>query len=112
MKSIADNVIHPLLSKYHLPLYHDNPEYHASFAWCLLHTSPPDQASSFGEDGIDLEIQSTPSPMATKPFSQDLIDDLNRRFEKRLLAAQPESGWVVPHLTLRVGKSLTEIPLS
>lgn len=111
---MVDKAIHPLLAKYHLPLYHTNPEFHASFAWCLLRpgeegiTSGLDTAME--NDGVEDHI-ARPA-MADSPFTRQVLDDLNTGFERKLLEAQPRGGWDVSHAILRVGKAVHNIGLA
>jgi hypothetical protein len=112
-------VVHPILEKYHLPLYHTNPEYHASFAWCLLDPATSAQAAIAADaDGaIDVEDESQAAstkepPERNIPFPQDLLDELGMVFGQQILAKQPVGGWEISDLILRAGKVLHTIPLS
>lgn len=106
-----EKAIHPLLDKYHLPLYHENPEYHASFAWCLLKPDK-DGASTDVDAGKDEPVEGNLSRREESPFTTELIRELDRGFEQKILAAHPKGGWDISHITFRVGKSIHEIPLS
>ena len=106
-----DKAVHPLLAKYHLPLYHNNPEYHASFAWCLLR--PNTEGTALVVDPLADDADDPVAPdSAESPFRQDLLDDLNRNFQQRLLDAQPRGGWDVSNVVLRVGKVTHHLPMS
>lgn len=113
---IVEKILHPILREYHRPLYHSNPEYHASFAWCLTGPEPSahdDEPSPHtavkGDDGCELAAVS--NKPARTPISNTVIDKLNSELEGRLLAAQPKSGWRIEHVVLKIGKDATLIPL-
>jgi hypothetical protein len=116
----VDKVVHPILEKYHMPLYHSNPEYHASFAWCLLEPfqTEPATADPLGtdtdlQDGTDTRSTATVGGVGDKaPFSNDLVDELGRLYGKEVLAKQPTGGWEISSVVLRAGKALREIPLA
>jgi hypothetical protein len=121
LNSIVDKVVHPILEKYHLPLYHTNTEYHASFAWCLLDpaTSAQTVIAADADGAVDVEdeeesqVASTEEPPERKtPFRQGLVEDLGRVFGKQILAKQPDGGWEISDLILRAGKVLHTIPLA
>jgi hypothetical protein len=112
LNSIVDKVVHPILEKCHLPLYHTNPEYHASFAWCLVDTKAGSDSDSLSDETVD-DSQSTEKAYGTKaPFSKELLEKLGLEFGPTILEKQPNGGWEVDHLVLRAGKSIYEIPLS
>jgi hypothetical protein len=90
-----------------LPLYHTNPEYHASFAWCLLDSA----ASGLQGDQDDAEETEKPSGLKT-PFSDRMVKKLGEEFGASLLAKQPSGGWEIDHLVLRAGRAIHEIPLA
>lgn len=119
LNSIVDKVVHPILEKYHLPLYHTNPEYHASFAWCLLDPANSAQAvvAADADGAVDIEdesqVVSTGEPPKRKtPLPPDLVDELGMVFGKQILAKQPDGGWEISDLILRAGKVLHSIPLA
>lgn len=97
---LVDKVIHPILVSLHRPLYHENPEWHTSFAWWLL-----DQpASSEQGDGEAELVQKT-------PIADDVLSLLNDEFQTRILASQPDGGWHVSSIMLKIGKDLSTIDL-
>ena len=109
-----NKVLHPILRDFHRPLYHSNPEYHASFAWCLTDPSPT----------ADLDLASNPDPAeqefdaladqtrpAKVPIPDSVIDDLNTELEARIVAAQSRNGWQIDSLILKTGKEVTEMSL-
>ncbi|BEJ12765.1 hypothetical protein CspHIS471_0212250 [Cutaneotrichosporon sp. HIS471] len=81
-----------VLAKMHLPLYHAQPEFHASFGWALC-PSP--------QEGGDN------SPEAT-PFPVDLVARLAQHTDP-VLAEHP--GWHVGTLCVKVAKHVTRIQL-
>lgn len=95
-----------MLRKLHRPLYHSDPEYHASFAWCLT-DSPDTKVSRTEEEGQD---SSTAHPL-DDPFDMGLIQELDEEFEAGLLSAQPVSGWKVDKIVLKIGKDMIECPI-
>ena len=102
-----------MLDKYHLPLYHENPEYHASFAWCLLDGSSETRSATIVQNPeTDQQSEVNPHERVDSPFSSDLIAELDNKFEQKILGAHPKGGWDISHITFRVGKSIHEIPLS
>jgi hypothetical protein len=97
---LVDKVIHPILVSLHRPLYHENPEWHTSFAWWLL-----DQPASSERSGDEAQsIQNT-------PMANDVLSLLNDEFQTRLLASQPDGGWHVSSIMLKIGKDLSTIDL-
>ena len=77
--------IHPILDRHHLQRYHDNPEFHASFAWCLA----------------DEET----------PYTQPVLDQLSTEFGEALLKHQPKGGWKIGELEIKIGKDVHTMPL-
>lgn len=75
--------IDDVLKRHHLPVYHQNPEFHASLAWGLV------------ED---------------KPFPPKVLSRLDALAED-ILQAQPKTGWTVNEVLVKVAKDITPIPL-
>lgn len=127
LERLLDQAIHPILSKLHLPLYHTNPQFHASFAWTLIDPvsahpasdSPdfPPSTSGAGPDADvsldDAELSPSTSEASTgeTPFSPEVLAQLSEKFGKAILAAQPQGGWEVDHLELKLGKEVHLLPL-
>lgn len=110
-----EKVIHPILEKYHLPLYHTNPEYHASFAWCLLEATDPAHAESAVRADIEDDEQNpSDEGMIARgtPIPQDLVEALGKIYGNQVLAKQPDGGWEISELVLRAGKAFHSISLS
>jgi hypothetical protein len=110
--------MHPLLTEIHRPLYHTNPEYHASFAWCLTGTdkqlpsgTAQSQAISPGADAVINHMPGNTSQPLLEPISEDVVADLHKAFERRILDAMPPTGWLVTELFLKTGKDITRIAL-
>ncbi|TYJ59182.1 hypothetical protein B9479_000171 [Cryptococcus floricola] len=104
LKEVVDKTLDPLLKMSHLPTYHNNPEFHTSFAWTLL---GQEEIMALG-DALDEEVERPPEKCL---FSQELLDKINDRFEERLLAAQPTGGWLIDSVELKISKDITTIPL-
>lgn len=87
VKSIAGLLerVDDILKRHHLPVYHSNPEFHASLGWGLV-----------GEDG--------------EPFPPSLLDRLDA-FAEDILKAQPKGGWLVDEVCIKIAKEVTRIAL-
>jgi hypothetical protein len=128
IENIIDEVVHPILAKLHLPLYHSHPEFHASFAWCLLDPHPQTAPGSATKEDTLTEIASV-DPLesefefaaesdqpdmpgdAPTPFTPAILSELSDRFQERILAAQPRGGWQVDSLDLKIAKEVFRLPL-
>ena len=102
-----ENVLHPLLGSLHLPLYHSDPEYHASFAWCLVDQT--DQASKDGSavdesDGFEGRSDQIPIP-------HGVLARLNEEYRDAFLRSQPREGWSISDVALKIGKDVQTISL-
>lgn len=86
LASIQEKILTPFLKLHHLPLYHSNPEFHTSFAWCLLK-----------REG--------------NPFDADFLEKLNERMEVRLGNVMRKGGWEIGDMEVKVGKSVTRYRL-
>lgn len=86
-----------VLKRLHLPLYHDEPEFHASFAWALC-TLPDGGGREDDEDEKDV----------LSPFPPDLVGRLAEHTDAAL-AVHP--GWNVQVLCVKVAKDVVRIPL-
>lgn len=117
IEETVERVLHPLLHKLHLPLYHNNPEFHASFAWCHLDLSAEQSEVGSEEDVAEgwqeldsrtpLEPDSgTGSFSPRTPFTAKILDELSTEFQARIMASQPAGGWQVNHLDLKVAKQV------
>ncbi|ORX33636.1 hypothetical protein BD324DRAFT_209271 [Kockovaella imperatae] len=84
INDLLERVIHPVLDTLHLPRYHTNPEFHASFAWCL-----------------DTET----------PISQAVVRQLNDELKDAFLLSQPTDGWLIHELMYKAGNTLRSIAL-
>jgi hypothetical protein len=125
IENIIDKVVHPILAKLHLPLYHSQPEFHASFAWCLLNPHPPTAFVSAEEedtrwteiasvDPLEVEFESDQPDMpgdSPTPFTPAILSELSDAFQERILAAQPRGGWQIDSLDLKVAKDVFRLPL-
>jgi hypothetical protein len=85
-----------VLSTLHLPLYHAQPEFHASFGWALC----PDVKEGVKE-GVKTDDKTT-------PFSDGLVARVAAHTDAAL-AGHP--GWRVSALCVKVAKEVTRIPL-
>ena len=97
-----------MLQKLHRPLYHSDPEYHASFAWCL--TDPLGRGDA-GEGDVELcgpELAGTPVKV---PISDETVTKVSDQFQRLILDAQPKGGWFVNKIVLKIGKDKTELAL-
>lgn len=106
-----------MLKDLHRPLYHADPEYHASFAWCLTDVdsarSPsvsPKVDISPGELAEDDTSSEVLKPVR-EPIPHRVIAELHTAFERRILDAMPTTGWLITEVMLRTGKDITRIPL-
>lgn len=104
------DAVHPELAKLHLPLYHDNPEFHASFAWCLVkpgagltreHSLPEEEE---GDDVLESGDKT--------PFAPAVLSDLTSRFASAILQAQPKDGWLIDGVQLKIAKDIYTIPFA
>lgn len=84
--NIQDRIITPFLKLHHLPLYHSNPEFHTSFAWCLLE-------------------------QCGNPFTVDVLNKVNERMKDELESAMKDGGWEIGEIEVKVGKSVTRYNL-
>ncbi|WOO85179.1 U6 snRNA phosphodiesterase [Vanrija pseudolonga] len=96
-----EHAVAPVLRRHHLPAYHDDAEFHASFAWCL-------QA---GAEGDKEEREGDVSPSDAAPFTPELLAHLGATRSAALLKAQPASGWTITDLCVKVARDVTRIPL-
>jgi hypothetical protein len=126
LERLLDQAIHPVLAKLHLPLYHTNPQFHASFAWTLIYPSvhtaldSPDSPSPDIGAGVDGSLDDTAASSGASeaetgpcqtPFTPEVLAQLSEKFGKAILAAQPQGGWEVHHLELKLGKEVHLLPL-
>lgn len=101
-------MLDPTLKKLHLPTYHDNPEFHTSFAWTLFSTKT---------DGLDTprSVLSASDGQSVKapglPFDKEDLDKVNSIFESKILKAQPGGGWTISSVEAKVAKEIITIPL-
>ncbi|KAL7419733.1 poly(U)-specific 3'-to-5' RNA exonuclease [Cryptotrichosporon argae] len=135
MSKLLDR-IHPLLERLHRPLYHTDPEFHTSVAWCLFPSSetvaPPaagtddivarhnDDGYSNGSNGRDKDGVANNGEDGDDD-APDLADDvsplmplvpaLDIEFTPRVVKHQPPGGWTVAAVLLKVGKTVMSIPL-
>ncbi|WVQ94633.1 hypothetical protein IAU59_001713 [Kwoniella sp. CBS 9459] len=132
LKAIIDDIIHPILEKLHLPTYHENPEFHTSFAWCLLKPRLPAPRNSMGVptsdadaldeyeaqagpnaprelEGSGFKAKATESP--TLPLTNGALADLNARYRHKILARQPKGGWEVDSVRFKAGKEVSILAL-
>lgn len=106
-----EKVVHPILSPLHLPLYHDNPEFHASFAWCLLRSGSSSDSSSSSDAALDADQSEMSSDMADSPFIPAVLRKLNGDFEQLILSSQPSAGWTIDSIDLKISKDVVHMPL-
>ncbi|ORY27444.1 hypothetical protein BCR39DRAFT_538049 [Naematelia encephala] len=120
---IAQDALDPLLQSLHLPTYHKNPEFHASFAWTLLPEEDEHKAKSYKSTPVNQERSSDTASIQAKgdnasstkipplsPFSPEVLDQLNRKFRENILKAQPEGGWIITGVTVKIGNSTSFVP--
>ncbi|KAK6907250.1 hypothetical protein I203_101240 [Kwoniella mangroviensis CBS 8507] len=118
IEGILDKAIHPLLDIHHLPKYHEDPEFHTSFGWTLLNQKEDEADGEVkGEDTPGLlsdritKIQNTSDSSSVSnfqhtPFSSDLIDPINTKYQDAILQKQPKGGWEVDNVYLKVSKEV------
>jgi hypothetical protein len=106
VESILEKVVHPILKKYHLPLYHKDPEFHASFAWCLIRR----EQDRVHESAVPDKIDSSDS-IHHEPISSQVINNLNDEFGKALLENQPKGGWHISSVEVKLAKDVITLPL-
>lgn len=109
INALVDKVIHPILETLHRPLYHTNPEFHASFAWRLLDS--PSEASKTVPQTTKEEQHDLRAVPANSPFGDTFVQTLNEAFEAGLLSSQPTGGWDVSSIELKVSKEITTLRL-
>lgn len=102
---ILELAVAPVLRRHHLPAYHDDAEFHASFAWCLQAGSDEGEANG--------TASSSPSTdgTSTAPFTPELLAQLSATHTPALLKAQPATGWTITDLCVKVARDVTRIPL-
>jgi hypothetical protein len=111
IERIVNKVVHPILANLHLPLYHSEPEFHASFAWCLLRRS----ASVTGQSAEVLQSHQPDSGTTdalSTPLIPELLCRLSEEFEQRILSSQPSGGWVIDTLELKIANDITQLCLA
>ena len=109
--SVLEKIIHPILRPLHLSLYQENPEFHASFAWCLLHSIPPLASAASSDGHIDSAESEASSDPAHSPFTEATLHQLNNQFERSILNSQPPGGWTIDAIQLKISKDVIRIPL-
>lgn len=87
LEKLQINVIDPFLKLHHLPRYHSNPEFHASFAWSLLVASNNET-----------------------PFTPALLKTINAELSGKLGLAMPKNGWQFDGLKMKVAKTVKHFP--
>ncbi|WWC60210.1 uncharacterized protein I303_102776 [Kwoniella dejecticola CBS 10117] len=123
LEDILDQIIHPLLEIYHLPKYHENPEFHTSFGWTLLqptldrassevipNTMNPDGAAMVSED-TNAFIEETSDVrnedhIRHSPFTDEMIKRINTVFREKIMDKQPQGGWEVDRVYLKAAKEV------
>lgn len=106
-----------MLKEFHRPLYHADPEYHASFAWCLTDVDErldTGEAPNKGISFVDVEDDGTSGleiKPAREPIPEAIVAELHTAFERTLLDAMPPTGWSITELVLKAGKDTTCIAL-
>lgn len=106
-------MVHPLLVKLHLPLYHTNPEFHASFAWCFVEPDPKKEAERLtGSLGAayDGDMPEGGAPQGS-PITEEMLREANSKFGSDILSAQPRGGWNIAAVQLKIGKEVTKLDL-
>ncbi len=96
---IQDTILTPFLKRHHLPLYHNQPEFHASFAWALARPALPS-----GSDGT-----ATTAARWDNPFDANVLASANNHTAEVERAIG--KGWEVDALEVKVGKTITRIAL-
>jgi len=97
-----------------LPRYHSRPEFHASFAWCLLDRQNPDLAalSPASEQTTSADPPRSGKKTAVErdppktPFTPRVLQQINEAFGTRLKDLLPSSGWEVERIEVKVGKDI------
>ncbi|WVR03900.1 hypothetical protein IAU60_000899 [Kwoniella sp. DSM 27419] len=125
LEDLLDKHVHPVLRRLHLPTYHENPEFHTSFAWCLLRSdgvSPQAQQDAVEEDclevGSDGQVtDSTPvgernDRPANSLVDQRIADLVSARLSDQVLASQPAGGWTVDTVQVKIGRDTTSVRLT
>ncbi|WRT65611.1 uncharacterized protein IL334_002556 [Kwoniella shivajii] len=118
VKEIVEQIIHPPIDIIHLPKYHDNPEFHTSFAWTLLKPS----ITSKGESGSTepTRVEDIPGPPSEEelirnngltPFPDDMLERIKAKFEKKILEAQPKGGWEIDNVHFKAAKDIHVLPI-
>lgn len=103
------DAVHPELAKLHLPLYHDNPEFHASFAWCLV---KPSIGATSEYSLSEVEEKDVPESRDKTPFTPAVLSDLTSRFAAAILQAQTKDGWLIDGVQLKIAKDIYTIPFA
>ena len=97
----------PLLQSLHMPLYHSNPEYHASFAWCLI-----DQTDQTSKDGSAVdESDGFEESSDQVPIPHEVLAQVNEEYRDVFLRSQPREGWSISDVELKIGKDVQTVPL-
>ena len=120
LKRLLD-AVEGVLRTENLPGYHQDAEFHASFAWALNDTASSDttdaaqsckEASGDVNDSAEAEVLVAPSDEThLGPFSDTLLRRLEQEYGRRILDAQPRGGWQADHVEVKVGKTIASIPL-
>ncbi|KAL1410338.1 hypothetical protein Q8F55_004346 [Vanrija albida] len=117
LRRLLDGAVAPVLERHHMPAYHADAEFHASFAWCLQAgegtpsggTASPAAADDVG-DGGDADTDGDAAAPAV-PFTPALLARLGAAHTPALLKAQPPAGWTITALCVKVARDVTRIPL-
>jgi hypothetical protein len=99
LERIQSEIIDPFLRLHHLPTYHSNPEFHTSFAWVLVPVPTPSETSAS-------------TTVVDDPFTEELLQCLQEKFEKAILDAQPKGGWQLDKISTKIGKTCRDFALS
>lgn len=99
LERIQSEIIDPFLRLHHLPTYHSNPEFHTSFAWVLVPVPEPTDSPSLVGTVDD-------------PFTEKVMENLQKEFGKAILDAQPKGGWQVDGISTKIGKTCRDFALS
>ncbi|OXG15039.1 hypothetical protein C367_05703 [Cryptococcus neoformans Ze90-1] len=108
LKKIVDVVLDPTLKKIHRPTYHDNPEFHTSFAWTLFSTKTDNQDTSHGNHSASGYRSEEAQGL---PFGEEDLNRVNSTFESEVLKAQPAGGWTISSVEVKIAKEIATIPL-
>ncbi|WVF66982.1 hypothetical protein IAT40_001725 [Kwoniella sp. CBS 6097] len=123
LMTMLDDIIRPILEMMHLPTYHENPEFHTSFGWCLLNPLNPSRSQLSDEALMDDNDADSPGPRAddaglgkkvnvtTLPLTDEALAEANARFREKVLALQPNGGWEVDCVRFKAGKEVFILPL-